>query len=116
MFVTKGNIKKIGGGPDQAGTFFQPKLTVNEPGDVYEQEADATAEKVMKMPAEKPEAPLFFKPASPVKVQPKCAHCGKEEEELQRMEDEQEEENVVARKPIHDIPVTRKCAESETEE
>jgi hypothetical protein len=25
------------------GLFFQPKLTINEPNDIYEQEADATA-------------------------------------------------------------------------
>ena len=31
--------------------FFQPKLTVSQPGDKYEQEADATADKVMRMPA-----------------------------------------------------------------
>ena len=30
--------------------FFQAKLTVNEPGDEYEQEADAVADKVMRMP------------------------------------------------------------------
>ena len=30
--------------------FFQPKLTVNELGDEYEQEADAVADKVMRMP------------------------------------------------------------------
>ncbi len=31
------------------GLFFQPKLTVNAPGDEYEQEADAMADKVMRM-------------------------------------------------------------------
>ena len=29
--------------------FFQPKLTINQPDDLYEQEADATAERVMSM-------------------------------------------------------------------
>jgi len=33
------------------GLPLQPKLTVNQPGDVYEQEADAVAEQVMRMPA-----------------------------------------------------------------
>lgn len=33
------------------GLPLQPKLTVNEPGDLYEQEADAVAEQVMRMPA-----------------------------------------------------------------
>ncbi|MCH5716212.1 hypothetical protein [Niabella hibiscisoli] len=30
------------------GLFIQPKLTINQPGDSYEQEADAVAEKVMR--------------------------------------------------------------------
>src|SRR6476646_3796924 len=30
--------------------FFQPKLTINQPNDVYEKEADAVANKVMCMP------------------------------------------------------------------
>ena len=33
------------------GLPLQPKLTVNQPGDLYEQEADAMAEQVMRMPA-----------------------------------------------------------------
>src|ERR1700712_947542 len=33
--------------------FVQPKLTVNKPGDKYEQEADSMADKVMRM-AEQP--------------------------------------------------------------
>ncbi len=40
--------------------FFQPKLTINPPGDVYEQEADAMADRVMRMPEENEQA--FFKP------------------------------------------------------
>ena len=31
-------------------TFIQPKLTINTPGDVYEQEADSMAERVMNLP------------------------------------------------------------------
>jgi hypothetical protein len=38
--------------------FFQPKLTVNQPNDVYEQQADAMADSVMRMPQEN----YFFKP------------------------------------------------------
>ena len=30
--------------------FFQPKLTINEPGDGYDQEADKMAEQVMRLP------------------------------------------------------------------
>ncbi|MEO6949664.1 MAG: DUF4157 domain-containing protein [Ginsengibacter sp.] len=62
--------------------FFQPKLTINQPNDVYEKEADAMADKVMRMPENNQ---LFFSPNPfPVSVvQRKCAHC-KEEEKIQR--------------------------------
>ncbi len=49
--------------------FFQPKLTVGPTDDVYEREADATAEKVMRM-------------TEPF-IQRKCSHC-EEEEKVQR--------------------------------
>jgi hypothetical protein len=72
--------------------FIQPKLTVNQPNDVYEQEADAMADKVMRM-----ETPMlqtktndnsFFKPTSiPVTaIQRKCTHCEEEEKKMQRKE------------------------------
>ncbi|MEX0268913.1 hypothetical protein AB3R30_07215 [Leptolyngbyaceae cyanobacterium UHCC 1019] len=35
----------------QTNAILQPKLTVSEPGDIYEQEADRVAEQVMKMPS-----------------------------------------------------------------
>lgn len=73
--------------PQSAGSFFppahvQPKLTVNEPGDVHEREADAIADRVMRMPAPSMGLPAAYK--SP--VQRKCAACEKEEE-LQRKTD-----------------------------
>ena len=43
--------------------FFQPKLTVNQPNDVYEQEADDVADKVMKAPALPVDKSTFFTPA-----------------------------------------------------
>lgn len=60
--------------------FFSPvvqcKLTVNAPGDVYEREADAVADQVMRMPE-----------SAVQPVQRKCAACEKEEKEkLQRKE------------------------------
>ncbi|QEC53854.1 uncharacterized protein DUF4157 [Anseongella ginsenosidimutans] len=52
----------------------QPKLTVNAPNDRYEREADAVADKVMRMPA-----------SLTAPVQRKCAHCEEEEKkQLQR--------------------------------
>ncbi|SFQ47501.1 eCIS core domain-containing protein [Parafilimonas terrae] len=58
--------------------FFQPKLSINQPNDIYEQEADAMAEKVV----EEKEAPVEKKFFQPQVVQRKCAHC--EEEDLQK--------------------------------
>ncbi|MCW3109292.1 MAG: hypothetical protein JWQ09_3798 [Segetibacter sp.] len=63
--------------------FIQKKLTVNQPGDEYEQEADAIADKVMRMPEVSTES-SFFKPAIP-SVQRKCTHC-EEEKKMQRKE------------------------------
>lgn len=63
-------------------TLVQPKLTVGGPDDVYEREADQTADRVLRM-----EDPLVRRqPAPPVSfLQRKCAHC-EEEENLQRKE------------------------------
>ncbi len=58
----------------------QPKLTVNTPGDVYEQEADAMADRVMRMSATEnmrqpqPTTGLIGK-----SVQRKCSKCEEEE-------------------------------------
>src|SRR5437588_11097497 len=37
--------------PFQSSAILQRKLTINEPGDAYEQEADRVSEHVMRMPA-----------------------------------------------------------------
>ncbi len=63
--------------------FFQPKLTVNTPGDAYEQEADAMADRVMRIP--EGNAP-FFAPVQNIRsIQRKCATC-EEDEKVQRKE------------------------------
>ena len=62
--------------------FFQPKLTINNPNDVYEQEADAMADKVMRM--EQPGMQL--KPLPLTSIQRKCEHCEEEEKKMQRKE------------------------------
>lgn len=68
--------------------FFQPKLSINEPGDEYEQEADHMADQVMRMPAN--DQPFFSpNPLSISRIQRKCHEC-EEEEKLQR-------------KPVNDI-------------
>jgi hypothetical protein len=60
---------------DNAGNilkqYTQPKLFVGASSDPYEQEADAVADTVMRMPAS------HF-------VQRKCSHCEEEEKQLQR--------------------------------
>lgn len=49
----------------------QAKLTINQPGDIYEQEADRIAAQVMRMPAQ----------SSPPKIHRLCSAC---EEEVHR--------------------------------
>jgi hypothetical protein len=72
--------------------FFQPKLTINEPGDKYEQEADSMADHVMRMAINDQ---AFFKPNSYSisQVQRKCQHC-EDEEKLHRKESSSENTNV----------------------
>src|SRR5687768_1142561 len=67
----------------------QPKLSINNPNDIYEQEAEVIADKVMRMPLNKNEAP-FFRPITISSVQRKCAACGEEENKLQRKEENDE--------------------------
>lgn len=64
---------------------LQPKLTINHPDDVYEREADAMADRVMRMPDHEDMAQPFFRPRIS-SLQRKCAHCEEEEKNLQRKE------------------------------
>lgn len=59
---------------------IQPKLIINNPNDVYEQEADAAADKIMSMKA------ASVQPAALTQLQRKCAHCEEEEKKAQRKE------------------------------
>ncbi|MEO8148090.1 MAG: DUF4157 domain-containing protein [Bacteroidia bacterium] len=63
--------------------FVQPKLEINQPGDQYEQEADAMADRVMRMPSNEPS----LKPVTGLigaSVQRKCAECEEEEEKKKK--------------------------------
>lgn len=102
----------------------QPKLTINEPGDQYEQEADAMAERVMRMTSAPPGGDGVPMPAGASSVpflQRKCAACG-EEEKIQRAE--MEEEEPLQRKELtagsfggsEPIVIQRKCTACEEEE
>jgi hypothetical protein len=55
--------------------FLQAKLTVNRPGDIYEQEADRVAEQVMRMPESAESSPVQITPFIGHPVQ-RCS-CGK---------------------------------------
>jgi hypothetical protein len=73
-----------------AHPFFQPKLSVNQPNDVYEQEADSMADKVMRTANEGPHQG-FFRSSTPM-ISRKCEHC--EEEKMQRKDSTAETPNV----------------------
>jgi peptidoglycan hydrolase-like protein with peptidoglycan-binding domain len=70
--------------PRQSSAWIQPKLTLNEPGDRYEQEADCVADQVMRM-SDGASSTL----RAPPQIQRLCAEC---EEGLQRQVGEEEEE------------------------
>lgn len=74
-----------------ATAFIQPKLSISQPGDPYEKEADATADKVMRMP----EAPVSL--------------SQNKEEEIQRKEEEQPEAQELG----HEAPVVQLKTEEE---
>jgi Domain of unknown function (DUF4157)/Lysine-specific metallo-endopeptidase len=69
-------------------TFIQPKLTVNQPNDPYEREADAMADKVMRMPQQNTFFPPAFKNITSPVISRKCSAC--------------EEEKKLMRKPLAD--------------
>ena len=71
------------------GPKVQAKLPVNEPGDMYEQEADAMADRVMRMKAS--DSNSLAKPVTGLigrSVQRKCAHCEEEEKQKKLMRKE----------------------------
>lgn len=87
---------------------IQRKLTVNERGDRFEQEADRVADRVMRMPA--PASASRPPPSRLVpEIQRACAAC---EEELQRqaVEENEEEEEIQRATLTKPPPVQRLCA------
>ena len=97
LFSNKLYTKKFSAAISAATPFFQPKLTINIPNDEYEQEADAMADKVMRMkePAANETffAPAIFSPSfgggQGEAVQRKCDAC-EEEEKVKRKESSSE--------------------------
>lgn len=66
------------------GFFFQPKLKINQPDDLYEKEADDVAEKLVQQKSI-PRSNTFFQRSNISTIQRKCEHC-EEEPKLQRKE------------------------------
>ncbi len=81
--------------------FIQPKLTVNASGDEYEQEADAVADKVMRMKDASPQTDTFFKPAIS-SLQRKCHQC--EEEDKEKMMQRKSDITLIQRDPDEEQP------------
>ena len=50
--IQRKSICPCGGGCPRCKEIIQPKLTIGQPNDVYDQEADSVAEQVMRMPDE----------------------------------------------------------------
>ena len=127
----EGTAKAFSGGdnasnptPAHRRPVIQPKLTINEPGDQYEQEADAVADRVMRMtpaPGGGDEKPVQTKPLLVSSLQRKCANCDAEDK-LQRQE--MEEEGTLQRKAItaggfggsDPIAIQRQCAGCDMED
>lgn len=82
------NCTKPPNGHGGTGLFFKPviqtKLYINEPGDQYEREAEAMADKVMRM-TDAPASPPFFNPAGNA-IQRKCQACEEEDKHVHRKE------------------------------
>ena len=126
FFGKKGGDGFFESAPQGNSPFIQAKLTVNQPGDIYEQEADRVAEQVVQrlaMSSPEPASPLLSTAGkSPAPIQTKCADC-EQEEQVQRKEEEgPEEHEEIMRKvdstspaqPLADIQM--KCADCEQEE
>ncbi|HWK04716.1 MAG TPA: DUF4157 domain-containing protein [Puia sp.] len=87
--TTKINPLTAGNRKNNRGPFFapplQPKLTINQPNDAYEQEADAMADRVMRMPANENKTAFFHPaPVSSPGIHRKCAACEEEKKDIRR--------------------------------
>jgi len=139
FFSKKGELgffsKSNGGQSFFRPNSVQPKLTIGQPNDKYEKEADAVADKVVQRLAMPDvltkketgvQARSLASTISPL-IQRKCASC-EQEEKLQKKEEEdlvQKPRLEVRRKPIFESnaeppddrnSIQRKCAECEKEE
>ncbi|MEE9128636.1 MAG: DUF4157 domain-containing protein [Phycisphaerales bacterium] len=82
-----------------AGGLLQPKLRIGPVNDVYEREADRTAQRIMRMPV--PDSDVARPLQAPIsRVQRMCTEC--EEEQIQRKCAECEEEDEKLRRQVQD--------------
>lgn len=95
------------------GRFLQAKLTVSEPSDEYEQEADRVADQVMRTPDPNGEEPPEISRASDSALHRACNKCEEEDEiGIQRkLDDEPEEETEEP-----DVNLQRACNKCEEDE
>ncbi len=91
---------------------IQAKLTIGQPGDKYEQEADRVADQVMRMPEPDSVARRTVSPVRPTSIQRLCSEC---EEEVQRqpMEEEEEEEVLQTKTATGSVPTVSTNFESD---
>lgn len=95
---------------------LQAKLTVNEPQDKYEQEADRVADQVMRMPEPtRPAEGDFAERAAGQSTLGTCAACAQDEV---RRQPEEEEEQALQRQPVEEEEqeLQRQPVEGEEEE
>ncbi len=80
--------------PENTGSrhhFIQPKLTINNPDDAYEKEADAVADEIMRMSPEQDHLNSGAS-ANPISaIRGKCSHCKEEENQMHRKKMSNEE-------------------------
>ena len=129
-FFSKSELSPSGGDKEAYNTrrpFFNPKptiqtkLTIGQPNDQYEKEADSVADRVVqRLSQSTPSGPTGTAETAPLTpaiqlssistIQRKCSACEEEDKQIQ----EKEEEGSVQRKPIFESgaeePIQRKCA------
>jgi len=109
MHISKKQNSVSGYGTNPSPFFsagIQPKLSISQPGDMYEQEADAMADHVMRK--EQLQASSIQHPDTPFFLQRRCATCENEEKKKKEEENESEENGMP--------DVQRKCAACEEDD
>lgn len=90
---------------------IQAKLTVSQPGDVHEQEADRVADQIMRMPDRLHERQTAVsREAAVPEIQRKCTDC--EQEKAMRKAEDEEEEEVQAKEASGSSPGLTQATEA----